>query len=64
MTRGFDCVAPDGTHDEPAHFEAESDDAIVEQAKVHIAEYHSALGITDDQARGMVAQGAYDIKGT
>lgn len=59
--RGFDCVAPDGTHEEPAHFEAETDDGILEQARGHIAEYHQALGITDDQARQMIAAGAYDI---
>jgi hypothetical protein len=59
--RGFDCVAPDGSHEEPTHFEAESDAAIVEQAKAHIAEYHAALGITEEQAREMVAQGAYDV---
>lgn len=59
--RGFDCVAPDGSHEEPTHFEAETDDGIVEQARVHIAEYHAALGITEEQAREMVAKGAYDI---
>jgi hypothetical protein len=59
--RGFDCVAPDGTHAEPAHFEAETDEGILEQAKDHIAEYHAALGITEDQARAMIAQGAYDM---
>jgi len=59
--RGFDCVAPDGSHKEPAHFEGETDEAIVEQAEGHIAEYHAALGITQEQAREMVAQGAYEI---
>lgn len=59
--RGFDCVAPDGTHPDPAHFEAETDEGIAEQAKAHIEEYHAALGITDEQARAMIAQGAYDI---
>ena len=59
--RGFECIAPDGSHEEPTHFEAETDEAIVEQAKAHIAEYHAALGITDEQAQAMVAQGAYDI---
>ena len=57
----FDCVAPDGSHEEPTHFEAETDDAIVEQAKTHIAEYHASLGLTEEQAREMVVQGAYDI---
>ena len=59
--RGFDCVAPDGTHPDPVHFEDETDEGIVQQAKDHIAEYHAGLGITEDQARAMVAQGAYDI---
>ena len=59
--RGFECIAPDGSHEEPTHFEAETDEAIVEQAKAHIAEYHAALGMTDEQAQAMVAQGAYDI---
>ena len=59
--RGFDCEAPDGTHDQPVHFEAETDQGIADQAKVHIAEYHAALGITDEQAAAMIAQGAYDI---
>ena len=59
--RGFDCVAPDGSHAQPTHFEAESDDAIVEQAKAHLAEYHVALGLTEEQTREMVAKGAYDI---
>jgi hypothetical protein len=59
--RGFDCVAPDGSHADPTHFEAETDEAIAEQASQHIAEYHSALGITDEQMRQMIAQGAYDI---
>ena len=60
--RGFDRVAPDGTHEQPTHFEAESDEAIVEQAKAHIAAYHAPLGITDEEAREMVAQGAYDLE--
>jgi hypothetical protein len=60
--RGFDCVAPDGTHEEPAHFEAETDEGIAQQAKAHIEEYHAALGITDEQAREMISQGAYDIE--
>lgn len=60
--RGFDCVAPDGAHEKPTHFEAETDEGIVEQAKAHISEYHAALGVTDDQATQMVAQGAYDIE--
>ena len=59
--RGFDCIAPDGTHAEPAHFEAESDEGVVEQARAHIEQYHAALGITDEQARVMVIQGAYDV---
>jgi hypothetical protein len=59
--RGFDCVAPDGTHPDPVHFEAETDEGIAEQAAAHIAQYHAALGITDEQARGMIAQGAYDL---
>lgn len=59
--RGFDCVAPDGTHPDPVHFEAETDEGIAEQAAAHIAEYHAALGITEEQARGMIAEGAYDI---
>lgn len=59
--RAFDCVAPDGSHEEPIHFEAEFDDGIAEQAIAHIAEYHAALGITDEQARSMIAEGAYDL---
>jgi len=59
--RGFDCVAPDGTHAEPAHFEAETDEGIVEQAKAHVVQYHTALGLSEEQLRGMVAQGAYDV---
>jgi hypothetical protein len=59
--RGFDCVAPDGTHD-PMHFEAEDDEGIIEQAKGHVAEYHSALGLGEDQLRQMVSQGAYDLE--
>ena len=60
--RAYDCVAPDGNHAEPMHFEAKDDEGIAEQAKGHIAEYHAALGITDEQVRGMVAQGAYDVQ--
>ncbi len=59
--RGFDCVAPDGTHAEPKHFEAEDDAGIAEQAKAHIAEYHAALGISEDQMKAMIAEGAYDM---
>jgi len=46
---------------DPAHFEAETDAGIAEQAAARISEDHAALGITDEQARGMIAQGAYDI---
>lgn len=60
--RGFDCVAPDGSHAEPSHFEGETDEDIVAQAEAHIAEYHAALGITQEQARAMVSEGAYDIE--
>jgi len=60
--RAFDCVAPDGTHAEPAHFEAEDDDGIVAQAKGHVSEYHAALGLGEDQLRQMVRDGAYDVE--
>ena len=60
--RGFDCVAPDGSHAEPIHMEAEDDEGIAEKAKEHIATYHAALGITEDQMRAMIAQGAYDVQ--
>lgn len=59
--RGFDCVAPDGSHEEATHFEADSDEGILEQARAHIAEYHPGLDITDEQARQMISAGAYDI---
>lgn len=62
--RGFDCVAPDGAHAAPHHFEAESDEGILEQAREHVAEYHSALGLGEDQISGMIAQGAYDVGAT
>lgn len=60
--RSFDCVAPDGSHAEPIHFEAEDDEGILRQTKEHAAQYHQALGMTEDQIRGMIAQGAYDTK--
>lgn len=59
--RGSARVAPDGSHEEPAHFEAETDEGILEQAKSPIAEHHADLGITEEGAREMVAQGAYDL---
>jgi len=62
--RSFDCVAPDGTHPEPTHFEGETDEAILEQVKPHVAEYHTGLGLTEEQMRGMIAQGAYDSGST
>jgi hypothetical protein len=59
--RGFDCEAPDGTHKEKTHFEGKDNEDLVRQARAHVAEYHAALGIGEEQIRQMVAQGSYDI---
>lgn len=58
--RAFDCIAPDGTHSEPAHFEADDDEGILRDAREHAAAVHPSLGLTDEQLRGMIAQSAYD----
>jgi hypothetical protein len=60
--RGFDCVPPDDAHNETIHLEAEDDEALLGKAREHVAQYHVALGLTDDQLRGLIAQGAYDVQ--
>jgi hypothetical protein len=60
--RGFDCVPPDDAHTETIHLEAEDDEGLLDKAKEHAAQYHAAMGLTEDQLRGLISQGAYDVK--
>ena len=53
--RAFDCVHE--AH-EDAHFQAETDDDLIEQIRLHRDRYHPEIG--DEQIREMVTSGAYD----
>jgi hypothetical protein len=44
------------------HLEAEDDEGLLGKAKEHVAQYHPALGLTEDQLRGLISQGAYDVQ--
>jgi hypothetical protein len=59
--RGFDCHAPDGTHDEPEHFEGDDDEEIYRKTQAHIAEYHAELAFSEEQHRAMIANQAYNM---
>jgi hypothetical protein len=60
--RGFDCVPPDDAHRDTIHLEGEDDEALLAQAVKHTAQYHSALGIDEEQLRAIIAKGAYDVE--
>ena len=42
------------------HLEAENDEELFEEACRHVDEVHPDMQLTDEQLRGMVAEGAYD----
>ena len=42
------------------HLEAEDDDQLIEAVKVHAAETHPEMELTEDQIREMVQGTAYD----
>lgn len=44
--RGFDCVAPDGSHEDPVHLEAETDEGLAEQARGMVA--YRAYDVEDE----------------
>ena len=54
--RGLDCSDPSTHPDE--HFSGQDDDDLERQVRQHIAEAHP--GMSPDDARGIVTQGAYD----
>lgn len=41
------------------HLEAESDEKLFEQTREHVDADHPEMGLTDEQVRGIVAEGAY-----
>ena len=42
------------------HLEAANDEELVERAREHVDRDHSDMGLSDEQVRGIVRQGAYD----
>lgn len=60
--RGFDCVPPDDAHKDTMHLEAEDDEGLIGKAKEHVAQYHASMGLSEDQLRGIISQGAYDVQ--
>jgi hypothetical protein len=42
------------------HLEAENDEELFEEARRYVDEVHPNMQLTDEQLRGMVAEGAYD----
>jgi hypothetical protein len=60
--RGFDCVPPDDSHKDTIHLEGKDDEALLAQALRHTAQYHSALGVSEEQLREIIAKGAYDVE--
>lgn len=42
------------------HLEAESDERLLERAREHVDADHSEMGLSDEQVRGIVADGAYE----
>lgn len=59
--RGFDCVAPDGIHADPMHFEAEDDEGSSNRPRRMLLSTtrHSASARTSS---ARVSQGAYDLE--
>ena len=54
--RALDCTHP--AHETAIHVTAENDQELEQKVRQHISEVHTDM--TPDQARDIVAQGAYD----
>lgn len=42
------------------HLQAENDEALYERAREHVERDHPEMGLSNEQVRGIVEQGAYD----
>jgi predicted small metal-binding protein len=42
------------------HLEAANDDELFDRAREHVDQVHPDMGLSDEQVRGIVEQGAYD----
>ena len=54
--RALDCTHP--AHEQPIHATAENDQELEQRVRQHISEVHPDM--SPDQARQIVAEGAYD----
>lgn len=52
-TRALDCECG-------RHLEASDDEELYERAREHVDRDHPDMGLSDEQVRGIVAEGAYD----